>query len=275
MICAWNELLQILPPWLRVELAVGEQKHLTEIRLRKDCPAELVMGRDFRLMDRYVQQEDMDCVINFASRYSPWAAQSVAQGYLTAPGGHRIGICGDVVRKDGVLTGIRKVQSVCIRVARDYPGIGARVLTAQGSVLILGAPGWGKTTLLRDMVRQISVKECISVVDERGEVFPQGFPPGNRTDILTGASKSQGLDMVLRSMGPCWIAVDEITAPQDCLAILQAHGCGVRLIATAHAASLQDFYRRTVYRPLIENRVFETVYTMNADKSFRTERIVT
>lgn len=273
MICAWKELLRILPPWLRSEIEEGEKAQLNEIRLRMDTPVELVMGRNSRFLSRHANREDLECVINCASQYSAWAAQSMAQGYLTAPGGHRIGICGEVVCRDGTVTGIRKVKSLCIRVARDYPGIGARVLSSQGSVLILGAPGWGKTTLLRDMIRQISQRECIAVVDERSEVFPQGFPPGMRTDILSGAPKVQGIDMVLRSMGAGWIAVDEITAMEDCQSILQAHSCGVRLMATAHAASLQEFYRRTVYQPLIQHRVFQTAYVLDADKSFRTERI--
>ncbi len=108
--------------------------------------------------------------------------------------------------------------------------------------MILGPPGAGKTTLLRDLIRQISdgKGEAVAVADQRGELFPalyQGyqFQTGSRTDVLTGASKAEGMELLLRSMGPKWIAVDEITALEDCAAMEQCSYCGVRFLATAHA----------------------------------------
>jgi len=274
MICAWKELIRILPVWLRSEVEESGKNTITELRLRINAPPEVVMGQKCRYLKRSITREDIDYIVNCASRYSPWAAASISKGFLTAPGGHRIGICGKVVCKDWMVTGIREIYSLCIRVARDYPGIGTKVLSAQGSVLILGAPGWGKTTLLRDMIRQLSEKECVAVVDERYELFPPGFPVGKRMDVLWGAPKAQGIEMVLRSMGPNWVAVDEITAPEDSAAMLEAFGCGVRLIATAHASSIHDFLRRNIYQPLVQRRVFDTVYVLNADRSFRTERML-
>lgn len=273
MICAWNDLMKILPAWLRQEVDSQEKDRVNELRLRLNAPVELVSARESRFLRRAVTQEDIDYVVNCASRYSPWAAASISKGYITAPGGHRIGICGEVVCREWTVTGMRQINSLCIRVARDYPGIGTKVMGAQGSVLILGAPGWGKTTLLRDMIRQLSQRDCVAVVDERGELYPPGFPIGRKMDVLVGAPKNQGIEMVLRSMGPNWIAVDEITAPEDTAAILEAFGCGVRLIATAHAASMEDFCRRKVYQPLVHNRIFDTAYVLDADKSFRTERM--
>ena len=124
------------------------------------------------------------------------------------------------------------------------------------------------------MIRQLSTCSCVAVVDERGELFPESMSRGKRMDVLTGAPKYQGIDMVLRSMGPQWIALDEITASEDCDAIVQAHGCGVRLIASAHSGSQEEFCRRTVYKPLVHHGIFETVYIMCPDKTFRTERMV-
>lgn len=273
MICAWNALLGILPLWLREDVDNLGKSAMQELRLRINAPPEIVMNFQSVFLKRHIQREDISFVVNTASRYSPWTAASMAKGYLTAQGGHRIGICGEAICKDGVVTGIRDISSLNIRIARDFPGIGEAVLSAKGSVLILGPPGWGKTTLLRDMIRCLSRYSCVSVVDERAELFPEGVTGGKRMDILTGVPKHVGIEMVLRSMGPEWIAVDEITAASDCEAILQAYGCGVRLIATAHGSSLEDFYRRTVYKPLVNNRIFETVYVMCPDKSFRTERM--
>ena len=192
MMCAWKQLLSVLPPRLRPEVDRLGKNALQELRLRLGMPPELVLSGESRWLGCCVSREDLNYCINAASRYSPWAAATTAQGYLTAPGGHRIGLCGEVVCKDGIVTGIREISSLCIRVARDFPGIAKRAADAPGSILILGAPGWGKTTLLRDLIRQIGEKQCVSVVDERGELFPEGLERGKKTDILTGCPKSAG-----------------------------------------------------------------------------------
>lgn len=273
MMCAWKELLGVLPIWMRQDVDELGREDLQELHMRLNAPPELVTSGRVLQLERIVTRDDLDYCINAASRYSPWAAATIAQGYLTAPGGHRIGICGEGVCRDGVVSGIREVTSLCVRVARDFPGIGKVILDLPGSVLILGAPGWGKTTLLRDMARQLSERHNVAVVDERRELFPDGFERGKRMDVLTGCPKSLGMDMVLRTMGPNWIALDEITAEEDCRALIQAANCGVRLLATAHAGSAQDFRSRTVYRPLAEQRVFETLVILRQDKTCTVERM--
>lgn len=273
MNCAWNELLSILPAWLRRDVDRLGRDTLQEIRLRLGMPVVLVMKNGRTDLQRTVMQEDLSYVVNMACRYSPWTAATAASGYITAPGGHRVGLCGDVVVQNGLMTGLRTVRSLNIRVARDFPGISKDLAGLRGSVLILGKPGSGKTTLLRDLIRQISILENVSVVDERGELFPTGFSPGQGTDIMTGCGKSHGIDTVLRTMGPDTIAVDEITAAEDCAALIQAGWCGVRLLATAHASCLADLRSRKVYAPLVEHRLFETAVILQTDKSFRTERM--
>ncbi len=273
MRCAWNELLDILPPWLRGEVDRLGKKDLQELRLRINAPPELVLRKNDLWLTRNPQEEDLNFIVNTASRYSPWRATTAAQGYLTAPGGHRIGICGEAVCKEGIVTGIREIHSLCIRVARDFPGILTNLADIQGSVLIIGPPGWGKTTLLRDLIRQISKSETVAVVDERGELFPPGFAKGQKMDVLTGCPKNAGVEILLRTMGPSCIAVDEITAKGDCAALIQAANCGVRLLATAHAGSRKDFISRSVYRPLIEENVIHTLLILRRDKSYITERM--
>lgn len=273
MICAWDALLGILPQWLRADVDRLGKDSMQELRLRINAPPELVLGTKSLFLNRLISSEDISFTVNSASHYSPWASESLSKGYLTAPGGHRIGVCGTVVSKEGKITSIRQLQSLNIRIARDFPGIGDAVCSANGSVLILGAPGWGKSTLLRDMIRQLSQRECVAVIDERAELFPEGIRRGKKMDVLTGATKRQGIEMLLRCMGPEWIAVDEITAAEDCDAVLQAYGCGVQLIATAHGRSLEDFHRRPVYRQLEKSGVFETVFVLQSDKTFRKERI--
>lgn len=273
MKCAWQELLSILPPWLGKEANLVKDT-LQELRLRLGQPPELICKDGTRWLSGTVHMDDLNFCVNTASRYSPWAAQSVSQGYITAPGGHRIGLCGEAVVKDGAMSGIRRVSSLCIRVARDFPGIAAKYGSYRGSILIIGPPGSGKTTLLRDLVREISRHETVAVVDERGELFPGVyFEAGKSMDVLTGCPKPLGIERILRTMGPAAIAVDEITAEADCTALLQAGWCGVRLLATAHAASSDDLRSREIYKPLLAHHLFEHLLILSRDKFRREERM--
>lgn len=273
MMCAWKELLSILPQRIRQDVDSLGREALEELRLRIGGPPELVLGKESKWLSGNVTREELSFVVNAASRYSPWAASTVSQGYLTAPGGHRIGICGEAVCRNGSFAGIREPSSLCIRVARDFPGVAERAKGIQGSVLILGAPGWGKTTLLRDLIRKRGERVQTCVVDERGELFPPGFSRGKRLDVLTGCPKAEGILTVLRTMGPGVIGVDEITEERDCQALLQAANCGVSLLATAHACSLQDIRRRRIYAALLDHSVFDTFLVLHRDKSYTVERM--
>lgn len=274
MQCAWKELMGILPPRIRQETDRLGRHNLQELRLRIHKPPQLHLPQGRVSLTGAVTQEDIHYVINMASRYSPWNAETAALGYLTAPGGHRIGICGEAVVKGGQMQAIRTAHSLNIRIARDFPDIARPLLSLTGSILIIGSPGWGKTTLMRDLIRGISGKENVSVVDERGELFPAGMDTGASADILTGCPKDTGIEILLRTMGPDTIAVDEITSAGDCMALLRAGWCGVRLLATAHACGKQDLLRRPVYKPIVESGLFETLVILQKDKTFRTERLV-
>lgn len=274
MRCAWDSLLKILPARFRTEVDKLGKQQLQELRLRINAPPELVLGKTVLWLQHSVTKNDIDFCINMASQYSPWAAATMTQGFLTAPGGHRIGLCGDAAVSEGKLLSLRQIRSLNIRVARDIPGIGRQDAAALGSILCIGPPGSGKTTLLRDLARQISRTETVAVLDERGELFPAGFPLGKRMDVLTLCPKAAGIEMLLRSMGPSYIAMDEITGHEDASALLHTVGCGVQLLATAHAYSVQDLRKRLVYRPLIEQEIFQTVFVLSRDQHYRMERMV-
>lgn len=280
MRCAWQAYINLIPVWMRKRVDELGREELQELRLRLGAPPELILKGRRVWLDKPICAEDLRFCVNMASKYSPWSAMSVAKGYITAPGGHRIGICGDAVVHNGNMTGIRTITSINLRVARDFPGVAAKTIDYTGSVLIIGRPGSGKTTLLRDMIRQRSDRGSgfIAVVDEREEIFPRNgdgicFPVGRHTDVLSGCRKAEGVEIVLRNMTPETIAVDEITALEDCCALIQAGWCGVNILATAHAGSRQDMISRPVYQPILESGLFDTLVILHPDKTWHSERM--
>ncbi len=279
MMCAWDSYLGILPLWMRQDVDRHGRDTLQELRLRIGRPPELICADGVRILEKDVHPEDIQFCVNTASRYSPWSAATAAKGYITAPGGHRIGLCGEAVVEKGEMKGIRTANMLCIRVARDFPGIAEGIPVSDSSILIIGKPGSGKTTLLRDLIRRCCAGlTSVGVVDERGELFPYTrgiscFDTGNRTDILAGAGKPEGIEALLRCMGPGVIAVDEITAQEDCQALIHAGWCGVRLLATAHASCKEDLLSRPVYRPLLRKKLFDMLITLLPDKSWKCERL--
>lgn len=275
MKCAWKELLAILPQNIRQDVDNLGRESLQEIRMRQNQPIQLICHGYEHWLKTVPTTADLNYIVNAASRYSPWAAASISKGYLTAQGGHRIGIGGEVVNRDGQITGIKNITSLCIRVARDFPDLAKSFGQATDSILILGPPGSGKTTFLRDLIRQIADKTCIAVVDERGELFPHAanFSQGKQMDVLSLCDKPSGIDMALRTLGPGCIAMDEITSETDCAALIRAGWCGVQLLATAHAADVQDLNSRPVYRPLVQTRLFQSAIVLRKDKAWKLERM--
>ena len=280
MKCAWQEFITLLPVWMRQDVNTLGVDTLQELRLRVQQRPILIRSNGIVRLERTITHDDILFCINAASKYSPWTAGSVADGYITAPGGHRIGICGQASVERGEMTGISVPTSICIRIARDFVGISKALEGLSGSLLILGKPGSGKTTLLRDVIRSRSENQegSIGVVDHKCEIFPYTinvgcFPCGPNTDVLHNCPKPHGIEAILRNMGPSAIAVDEITAEEDCKALLHAGWCGVNLIATAHAGSVSDLRTRPIYRPLVESKLFQNVLVIHRDKSWTMERM--
>lgn len=277
MQCQWQALLNILPLWLRSEVDAVGRATLLEIRLREKLPVALHFKDVTTWLKRTVNQDDLMFCINAATKYSPWTAGTITEGFITAPGGHRIGVCGECVYDSGKLKNITRFTSVCIRVARDFSNVSGDVYMRNASILIIGSPGTGKTTFLRDLIRKISDKKTgsVAVVDERKEIFPHTFgiefEKGRQTDIFTGCRKVDGIDMVLRTMNPSVIAVDEITNEKDCLALTRAAWCGVRLLATAHAGNRRDLFEREVYKPILDKKIFKNLIILHSDKTWHEE----
>ncbi len=290
----WEQAAAVLPGPLRDGLrALGEDRleEAEEFRLRRGFPMTVLLPEGERETDGPpVGEDELRQVVENATQCSAHTAlDRVRQGFVTLRGGHRIGLCGSVTKKDGRIVTLRELSSLSIRVARSVPGLAKPLLpelTEDGrflSTLILAPPGAGKTTLLRDLVRVLSDGEgCpphrVSVADERGEIAAlwRGEPQlyvGRHTDVLDGCSKSEGLSILIRGMDPQVAAADELGGSEDVRAAEEAAGCGVAVLATAHGAGLEDLRRRPACRELLELGAFRRLVVLERRGAVRSVRV--
>lgn len=270
-------MLELLPDRLREAVAPYTERPLEELRFCAGQPVILrLQGQEIVLREKAAAPQ-LEQILRNACRQSVYAhTETIRQGFVTVEGGHRIGVCGFGVMQDGAVQTVRDISSLNIRIARQIYGCAAPLLPQiTGSAFIVGPPGSGKTTLLRDLIRLLSDerKLRVGIADERGELSAgvQGVPQldvGMRTDVLVNIPKATAFLMLLRTMDPQWIAMDEVTSPEDLTAMEQAAYCGVQLLATAHADSWEELRARRLYRELLERGLFRTVILLNADRSY-------
>lgn len=263
-----------------------------EFRLRVGRPVSVTLPEGERVLPGcpVITPDDLRTVLEIATQSSVHTAmERVRQGFVTVRGGHRVGLCGTAVIREGLIHNLSELSSLNIRIARQIRGLAddiVRELRAEGelsSLLILAPPGAGKTTLLRDMIRGLSAGVGgpplrVGVADERGELAAvyEGIPQldlGPHTDIMSGCGKAEGLLMLLRGMNPQLLAVDEITAPRDIDAMETAFGCGALLLATAHGRSLSDLRRRPLYAGLLQRNIFRKVLLIECEQGVRRYRL--
>ena len=298
-----DELLRIFSLHIRriLERAAPDFDGLQEIRLRTGRPLAIVeRGREVFLTGDgartreagaawRVTAQELRETMEFVGEYSLYAYEDeLRQGYLTIRGGHRVGVAGRTVLDGDKVKSVRYISCVNVRLSHEVPGCADPVLPYlwgdEGLLhtLIISPPRCGKTTLLRDMVRQISDGSrarrgyTVGVVDERSEICGcfMGIPEndvGIRTDVMDACPKAEGMMMLVRSMAPEVIAVDEIGRYEDIGAIETVLYSGCRLIATVHGSSLSDIQAKPLFQRLAQEQVFER-YVILGD-SFRSGHI--
>ena len=276
---------------------------IEEIRLKNNKPLLVCCnGNDYFVSKAGELKEDnhnaliitsyqLQNTFQIISNYSVYAfEEEIKSGFITLKGGHRVGIAGKVIYgMDGIET-IRNISSLNIRIAKELTGVSDSVmkfiLTKNNSIyntLIVSPPQCGKTTLLRDIVRNISdgmpqynfkgIK--VGLVDERSEIAGvyNGMPQKNiglRTDILDGCLKSDGIIILIRAMSPNVIATDELGRPEDIEAIHEALKCGIKIISTVHGDDLEDIFRKKILGEIIEEKIFQRIIVLDNSKGVGT-----
>lgn len=267
-------------------LALEPTLPVEEVRLRAGRPPSIRTALGERETGfAPVTVQELRETLSRAARYSVHSyAESMRHGFIPLAGGHRLGLCGTVAEENGQVVGVRGLSSVNLRVARQVDGLDDMLrpwvgTDAPGSVLLLAPPGFGKTTLLRAWVRLVSDGGYpVAVADERGEIaaladgVPQ-FDLGRCTDVLEGCAKSRAALMLLKTMSPALLAMDEVTAPEDLRAIAVCAHCGTAVLASAHAANVDDLRRRPLYRALLALGVFRRAVVIERQDGVRRYRM--
>ena len=278
-----TELLPLLPRAVQNVLKqIPEEECLLEIRLRAEQPMQLV----FATGDRSVYAAGgrpmltQDACVNLLSAFCEQSVyaweQELSDGFLTIRGGFRVGIAGRAIRQENGLVRYTNVNGFCIRIIREVKNAARPLvpfLTEHGrvqSILLISPPNFGKTTVLRDLIRIVSnglygvppMRVCVA--DERFELCGSfdgscAFDLGIRTDVVSGLKKAEALERMLAALSPQVLATDELRTERDAEAIHRARACGVQVFATAHADAPDNLWKRSAMQRLKTDAIFDRI----------------
>ena len=279
-----DEILIYFPEKLRNEIkeniSFDELNILEEIRIRNNLPIILKIGQAEKILDYKIKTEEINYIFQKICENSIYTYQKeIANGFITLKGGNRVGLVGSaVLNQEGKVINLNYISSLNFRISRQIIGCSNEIIDEiykkNGEIyntLIVSKPGMGKTTLLRDIIRNISngIENKynglnVAVVDERGEISGtfkgiMGNDLGIRTDVINDISKDIGMRMMIRSMAPKVIVADEIGNIKDTDAIKYAMCSGVKGIFTAHGDSIEDIRKNKEISELVDNKIIEKV----------------
>lgn len=263
-----------------------------EIRIKIEKPILVYSKYGESMINYSPTKEDMKSMIQKISNYSLYAyEEDIRQGFITIKGGHRIGIAGECVMENGEVKTIRNISSINIRISSQVIGCSDKLIKYIYSkkqnrifnTIIISPPKCGKTTILRDIARNISngmpslglYGRKVAVIDERSEIGAchLGIPQndiGIRTDILDNCLKREGMIMAIRSLSPEILICDEIGTKGDVEALLMAFNSGVNIITSIHGFTIEDLYKRKVFHELIDNGIIERAIVLSSQKGVGT-----
>lgn len=280
-----NEFLNIFPANIITLLKDKcNLEQLYEIRIKIDKPIIVYSNKGESIISYKSSKEEMKTIIQKISNYSLYAyEEDIKQGFITIKGGHRIGIAGECVMCNGEVKTIRNISSINVRFCREVIGCSNKIMKYIATkeriynTIIISPPKCGKTTLLRDISRNISngidslglKGKKVSVIDERSEIGACyfGIPQSNlgiRTDVLDNCLKTEGMIMAIRSLSPEVLICDEIGTKSDIDALIMAFNSGVNIITSIHGFTIDDIYKRKVFKELIDNEILERAIILSS-----------
>lgn len=263
------------------------KEKITEIRIRREKPIVFYIKNKAYFIEysavptKYynrqcvsVSSEDFDCLCDKLCSHSYHTNMSnLVKGFVTAKNGSRVGVCSTAVYKEGKLWSVKNISSINIRIAREYQGCSKKVIditvrSRLPSIIVAGKPACGKTTFLRDYAKQLSsgykgnyFKTVI--VDERNEIAG-GFDVGINTDVLSGFSKEEGIEIASRTLSPDLIICDEIGSVKEVDEIRKAFSNGVNFAVSLHLKGSRYIFQNVIFRELLETKQFDYLVYLNS-----------
>lgn len=276
-----NHIINILK-----EYSINKKDNIEEIRFRAGQPIILRFSNSDIIVDYQVKSDELLEILEKICKNSIYSYQNqICNGYITIEGGHRVGLTGSVVINENKIVNIKDISSLNFRIARQVIGCSNEILKyiidfendSIYNTLIVSSPGSGKTTMLRDTIRQLSngigkfKGKTIGVIDERSEISAmyRGVPQNNigiRTDVLDNIPKNIGMKMLIRSMAPEIICADEIGSIEDVNAIKYIVCSGVKGIFTVHGNSFEELRANICINELLNLNIFQRIIFLDAHK---------
>ncbi len=289
-------ILKCLPTQLAKLILEHNIQKLEEIRIRANKPVILKLGQVEIVLNYTITTNEIIGILQNICNNSIYTYQNqICNGFITLPGGNRVGIAGNVVIKDGQVSNISYIYSLNFRISHQINGASDNILkyvldTENNTIfntLIVSPPGAGKTTIIRDLAKRISngINEInfrgldVSIIDERGEIaaMTKGIifnDVGIRTDVLDNVPKSIGIRMAVRSMAPKVIIADEIGNKDDVNIINYAICSGVKCIFTAHGSDMEDLLKNNEINKIINLQLFSKIIFLDEKQKGKIKNVV-